>query len=341
MDLTTSYMGLELPCPLVAGACPLSERTETIRTLAQAGAGAIVMHSIFEEQLEGEAQALAYYLEEQGTDRFAESLDYFPPMQDYKVGPEAYLENIAAAKQAVDVPVIGSINGISAGGWIEYARKVQDAGADAIELNVYLIPTKDDVEGAAIERVYVNILQAVKKAVSIPVAVKLSPFFSAMANMARRLEEAGADALVLFNRFYQPDIDLAKLEVAPALELSTPADSRLPLRWIAILFGRLRCSLASTGGVHSGADAAKMILAGADAVQMVSALLKNGPEHLGKVRQELAGILQEKGYASVREARGVLSQKSCPEPAAFERANYMKTLKSWTRPWGLHEKTPL
>ena len=340
MDLTTTYMGLKLPCPLVAGASPLSEQTQTIEALTEAGAGAIVMHSVFEEQLQAEAAALGYYLE-QGTERFAESLSYFPPMQEYKVGPEAYLDNVAAAKSRVDVPVIGSINGISTGGWIDYAAKVQAAGADALELNVYLIPTNPSVGAEAIERVYVDILKAVKSSVSIPVAVKLSPFFSAMANTARRLDEAGADGLVLFNRFYQPDIDLEALEVAPALSLSTSADARLPLRWIAILFGRLRAALAASSGVHTGADAAKMILAGATAVQMVSALLENGPGHLTKVRDEMAGILQSKGYASVDEARGVLSQKSCPEPAAFERANYMKTLKSWTSPWGMNEQTPL
>ena len=332
MDLTTTYMGLRLGCPLLAGASPLSEQGENIKALADAGAGAIVMHSVFEEQLEAEARALDYYLE-QGTERFAESLTYFPPMADYKVGPEVYLDNIAAAKKAVGVPVVASLNGLSVGGWIDYAKKIQDAGADALELNIYLIPTNPGVDAQRIEQVYLDIVKAVKSAVSIPVAVKLSPFFSAMANMARKLDEAGADALVLFNRFYQPDIDLENLEVGPALELSTSADSRLPLRWIAILFGRTRASLASSGGVHTGADAAKMVLAGADAVQMVSALLKNGPAHLSEVRDEMARILASKGYESVDQARGVLSQQSCPEPAAFERANYMKTLKSWIQPW--------
>ena len=331
MDLTTKYMGLELRNPLLAGASPLSEEIANIEALAEAGAAAVVMHSIFEEQLEQEAAELDYYLE-QGSESFAEALSHFPPMQEMKVGPEIYLDNIAAAKKAVDVPVIASLNGISAGGWVDYAARCEGAGADAVELNIYLIPTNPSVDAAKIEQVYLDVLAAVKSEVSIPVAVKLSPFFSAMANMARRLDEAGADALVLFNRFYQPDIDLDELEVAPALQLSTSAESRLPLRWIAILYGRLRASLAATSGVHTGADAAKMILAGASAVQIVSALLENGVKHLTKIRDEMAEILAAKGYESIDEARGVLSQQSCPEPAAFERANYMKTLKSWKQP---------
>jgi len=340
MDMTTSYMGLTLSSPLIAGASPLSETIENIRALARAGAGAIVMHSVFEEQIELEARALDYYLE-QGTNRFAESLDYFPPMESFPVGPAEYLEHLSAAVEAVDVPVIASLNGVSAGGWIDYAEKIQQAGARGLELNVYLIPTNPSAPGEQIEQAHVDVLKAVKSVVSIPVAVKLSPFFSAPAHVARRLDEAGADALVLFNRFYQPDFDLEKLEVTPALSLSSSAEARLPLRWIAILFGRVRASLAGTSGVHTGADAAKLILAGADAVQMVSALLENGIDHLAKVAEEMAGILQSKGYASVRDARGVLSQRSVAEPAVFERANYMKALTSWARPWGMDEKTSL
>ena len=329
MDLRTDYMGLKLPCPIMAGASPLSEDVANIEALAAAGAGAVVMHSVFEEQLAAEAENLDHYLE-QGSDAFAEALSHFPAIADYKVGPEAYLDHLAAAKKAVDVPVIASLNGLSVGGWIDYAGQIQSAGADALELNIYLIPTNPAADAAKIEQVYLDIVAAVKRTVSIPVAVKLSPFFSATANMAARLDAAGADALVLFNRFYQPDIDLDAMEVSPRLLLSDPAESRLPMRWIAILFGRVDVSLAATSGIHTGADAAKLILAGADAVQVVSALLTNGIGRITDIRDEMARLLAGKGYASVAEARGVLSQKTCPEPAAFERANYMKTLH---QPW--------
>jgi len=325
MDLTSKYMGLTLPCPVVVGASPLTTEADNFKALADAGAGAIVMHSIFEEQLAQEAENLDFFLE-QGSDAFAEALSHFPATSDFKVGPEEYLDHIAAAKAAVDVPVIASLNGISLGGWIDYAGKVAEAGADGLELNIYLIPTKPSVSGAEIERVHVEVVRAVKAAVSIPVAVKLSPFFSATANLAQALDEAGADALVLFNRFYQPDIDIDKLEVVPNLLLSDSGEIRLPMRWIAILFGRLRASLAATSGVHTGADAAKLVLAGADVVQVASALLAGGIGELTKIRDGMAEILEARGYASAAEARGVLSQQNCAEPAAFERANYMKTL---------------
>ena len=326
MDLTSTYMGLELHCPLVVGASPLSRDVDSIRSLAGAGAGAVVMHSIYEEQITRESEELDYYLE-QGTNRFAESLDYFPPMSDLRVGPEDYLDHIADAKRAVDIPIIASLNGVSAGGWTDYARRIAAAGADAIELNIYLIPTNPDVTGDRIEQVYLDALRAVKSVVTIPVAMKLSPFFTATANIAKRLAEAGADSLVLFNRFYQPDLNVRRLEVEPSLSLSTSEDIRLPLRWIAILFGRINISLASTTGVHTGEDAAKMILAGADAVQMVSSLLMHGPGHLITVREEMSELLESIGYASIRQARGVLSQAKCAEPAAFERANYMKIVE--------------
>ena len=333
MDLTTRYMGLTLRSPLIAGASPLSHDLGKVKALAQAGAGAIVFHSIFQEQITQEALALNYYLE-QGTERFAESLTYFPPVDSFKVGPEIYLDNIAAAKKAVNVPIIGSLNCISSDGWTDYARQIQQAGADGLELNVYLIPTNPAVTADQIEQVYLDILAAVKAAVTIPVAVKLSPFFSSIANTLTRLDAAGADALVLFNRFYQPDINLADMSVGPRLVLSTSDELRLPMRWIAIMAGKVKASLVATSGVHTGADAAKMILSGADGVQMVSCLLQQGAAHLAKVRDEMVAILDEKGYASVAEARGVLSQRTCEEPAAFERANYMKTLTSYTHPWG-------
>ena len=331
MDLTTKYMGLALPSPLIAGASPLSEKTATIVALAEAGAGAVVMHSIFEEQLTKEELALNYYLE-QGTERFGESLTYFPDLGEYMVGPEVYLANIAAAKRAVDIPIIASLNCVSAGSWVDFASRAAEAGADAIELNIYLISTSPSDNSATTEQAYLDIIKSVKSAVTVPVAVKISPYFTAPANMAQSLDDAGADALVLFNRFYQPDIDIGNLEMTPSLTMSTPDELRLRLRWTAILFGRLQASLAVTGGVHTGEDAAKAILAGADAVQIVSALLERGPDHLGHIRDEMIRILRLAGYDSLAQARGVLSLHTCPQLAALERTNYMKALRSWSRP---------
>ena len=328
MDLSTNYMGLQLSNPLVASASPLSREIADIRRLEDAGASAVVLWSLFEEQLEHDATELDYYLE-YGAERFAESTSYFPHVSEYKLGPDQYLEHIALAKEAVDIPIIASLNGISTGGWISCAKQIAQAGADGIELNVYYIPTDPKLTSERVENVYVSVLQAVKASVSIPVAMKLSPYFSATAGVLTRLDEVGADALVLFNRFYQPDIDLGTLEVAPDLVLSRPADGRLPMRWIAILYGRIQASLAATSGIHSAEDVAKMILAGADVTMMASALLLNGIEHLTTVREGLAEVLDQKGYASVSEMKGVLSQQRCAEPAAFERANYMKTLSSF------------
>ena len=328
MDLSTTYMGLKLSNPLVVSASPLSEDIGRIRQMEDCGAAAVVLWSLFEEQIEHEARELDYYLQ-YGTERFAESLTYFPKPAEFKLGPEAYLDHVAEAKKAVDIPIIASLNGISTGGWISYARKIEQAGADALELNVYYIPTDPKLAGEQVEDVYVSILKTVKASVTIPVAMKLSPYFSSMAGMARRLDEAGADALVLFNRFYQPDIDIENLRVAPRLVLSSSDETRLPLRWIAILFGKVKASLAATSGIHTAEDAAKLIMAGADATMMCSALLKNGVEHLAKVRAELVGIMQSKEYESVSQMKGVLSQQRCAEPAAFERANYMKTLQSF------------
>ncbi len=332
MDLSTTYMGLKLNSPLVASASPLSMDVGTVRKMEDHGASAIVLASLFQEQIEHEAEELAFYLQ-YGTDRWAESLTYFPHKEDYKLGPEEYLDHIAALKKAVAIPVIASLNGISASGWASYAKKVQHAGADGIELNVYFIPTDPRLPGQRVEKVYLDVLKVVKSAVRIPVAMKLSPYFSSTASMATRLDAAGADALVLFNRFYQPDIDIENLQVSPHLELSTPWESRLPLRWIAILYGKLKkASLAATTGIHSAEDVAKMILVGADVTMMASALLRHGAEYLSKVRGRLVEIMQAKEYDSVAQMKGILSQKSCPEPAAFERANYMKTLQSfgWT-----------
>ncbi|HUS47264.1 MAG TPA: dihydroorotate dehydrogenase-like protein [Phycisphaerae bacterium] len=328
MDLKTTYMGLELGCPLVPSASPLSREIDNIRRMEDAGAGAVVLWSLFEEQIEHEAAELEHYLR-YGADRFAESLTYFPEPGEFPLGPNEYLDHIAKAKRAAGIPVIGSLNGISTRGWISYARQIEQAGADGLELNVYFIPTDPAVTADQVEDVYISVLQAVKASVSIPVAMKLSPFFSATAAMARKLDEAGADALVLFNRFYQPDIDIAALEVVPTLELSTPFEQRLPLRWIAILRGAIKASLAATTGVRTGQDAAKMILAGADAVMMCSALLERGIEHLAAVRKELVETMEEKNYDSVEQMKGVMSQQKCAEPAAFERANYIKALNRY------------
>ncbi len=331
MDLTTQYMGMTLPSPLVASASPLSRKIDNIKALADSGAGAVVLWSIFEEQVEHEARELDYYYH-RGTERFAESLSYFPEPAQFRLGIDDYLDHIKAAKDAVEIPIIASLNGISTGGWISYAQKMVDAGADALELNVYYIPTNPKLGAQEVENVYWAVLDAVKSTVEVPVAIKLSPYFSSTANMAHRLDKAGADALVLFNRFYQPDIDIKNLEVRPGLELSRSYDMRLPLRWIAILHGQLKASLAATSGIHSAEDVVKMIFAGADVTQMASALIKNGVGHVKTVLDGVQAYMAEKGYDSIQQMKGILSQKNCPEPAAFERANYMKALGSFQEP---------
>lgn len=328
MDLSTTYLGLKLKSPLIASSSPLSQRLEDIRKLEDAGAGAVVLFSIFEEQIRHDAEALDHLLSA-GTESFAEALSYFPDVGDYAVGTEKYLELLRSAVQAVKIPVIGSINGISPEGWMDYARQIEAAGAAAIELNAYYIATDPALSGAAVEDLYLEVVRRVKSAVRIPVAMKLSPFFSSTANMARRLAEAGADGLVLFNRFYQPDFDLDEMEVLSDLNLSTPSEMRLPLRWIAILHGRIPCSLAATTGVHSGRDAAKYLLAGADAVMTCSALLKNGIGHLRVILDELRTWMESKEYHSVDEMKGAMSQQSVANPAAFERANYIKILEEY------------
>ncbi|MDX9760399.1 MAG: dihydroorotate dehydrogenase-like protein [Bacteroidota bacterium] len=328
MDLTTTYMGLALKNPLVPSASPLSKDLGTIKRLEDAGASAIVMYSLFEEQIVHEQHELDHFLT-QGTESFQEALSYFPDTAEYALGPDEYLEHIRAAKAATSIPVIGSLNGVSAGGWLEYARKIEEAGADALELNVYYIPTSANYKAEEIENIYVEDLRRVKDAIKIPVAMKLSPYFSAMANMAKKLDDAGADALVLFNRFYQPDFDLEQLEVVPQVNLSTSGEGRLPLRWIAILYGNIKASMAATTGVHTHLDALKMLMAGADVTMMCSALLHHGPQHLGTVLADLEHWMEEKEYSSIAQMKGSMSQRSVAEPAAFERANYMKALNSW------------
>jgi dihydroorotate dehydrogenase (fumarate) len=328
MDLTTTYMGLSLKNPIVPSASPLSHTLEGMKRLEDAGASAIVMYSLFEEQLVHEAKELDHYMQ-YGTESFAESLSYFPEAEEYNLGPDEYLELIHKAKQTLKIPVIASLNGISTGGWTDHAKKMEQAGADALELNVYYIPTDARHTSEDVEQRYIDILKAVKGTVTIPVAMKLSPYFSSFANMAVRLEAAGANGLVLFNRFYQPDIDLEALEVKPNVILSTPQALRLPLRWIAVLYGRVKTSFAATSGVHSAQDVIKLLMAGADVTMMCSALLKHGPGHIRQVLDEINQWMLDHEYVSVSQMKGSMSQKSVANPEAFERANYMRTLQSY------------
>jgi dihydroorotate dehydrogenase (fumarate) len=330
MDLTTSYLGLKLKNPIVPSASPLSHTLDGMKRLEDAGASAIVMYSLFEEQIAHDSAELSHYLS-YGTESFAESLTYFPEVGEYNLGPAEYVELVRKAKESLSIPIIGSLNGITAGGWTDYARKIQEAGADALELNVYYISTDADIPATVVEDRYAELLHAVKRAVTIPVAMKLSPFFSSLGNMAKRLDLAGVDGLVLFNRFYQPDIDLESLEVTPNVILSTPQALRLPLRWIAILHGRLKASLAATSGVHTAEDVIKLLMAGADVTMMCSALLKNGPGHITSVLDDVKQWMLEHEYLSVSQMKGSMSQKSVADPAAFERANYMKALQRYAR----------
>lgn len=329
MDLTTTYLGLELRSPLVpSAAAPLTENLDNVRRLEDAGASAIVLHSVFEEQLRQEEFELHHHLS-YGTESFAEAITYFPEPDTFHVGPEIYLDHIRSAKAMVNVPIIASLNGSSLGGWVHYAKLIQEAGADAIELNIYNLPTDPDMTGSQVEENDINILKAVKADVTIPVALKLSPFFSNMANMAKRFDEAGADALVLFNRFYQPDIDLDELEVTPNVLLSTPQAMRLPMRWIAILYGRIRPDLAATGGIQHGQDAIKMLMAGAKVTHVCSALMRHGIDHLRVLEREMDHWLEEHEYESVKQLQGTMSQLNCPDESAFERVQYMKAIQSY------------
>ena len=328
VDLTTKYMGMTLKNPLVPSASPLSSSIDSIKRMEDAGAAAVVLHSLFEEQIEFGAEALTHFLE-YGTESFAEALSYFPAHDEYRREPDDYVELIRKAKGAVDIPIIPSLNGVSPGGWTGYAKRFEEAGADAVELNVYFIPTNSNLMSYDIEDLYVKLLKDVKQHVSIPVAMKLSPFFSALPHVASMLDAEGADALVLFNRFYQPDIDIEELEVKPNLQLSTPIDMRLPMRWIAILYGHLDCSMALTSGIHSSEDIVKAIMVGADVANVCSVLLKQGIDQIGHILQDVSAWMEEHEYESIEQMKGSMSHKSVPEPAAFERANYMKALNSY------------
>jgi dihydroorotate dehydrogenase (fumarate) len=331
-DLASTYLGLALKHPIVASASPLSRDLDGIKRLEDAGAAAVVMFSLFEEQIRQENAAFDY-LTTVGTESFSESLSYFPEVDAYEVGPEPYLELLRRATEATDIPIIGSLNGVTSEGWIDYATRIEQAGAKALELNVYYIAADLAVSARDVEQRYFDVVKAVKAAVDIPVAMKLSPFFSAFGEMATRLVAAGADALVLFNRFYQPDFDLDKLEVVPDLNLSDPREIRLPLLWIAVLYGRVRASLAATTGVHHADEVVKYLLAGADAVMTTSALLKNGADHLTTLIDGLAVWLERRGYQSVTQMKGAMSQRHVADPSAFERANYIKVLESYRNPY--------
>ena len=326
IDLSTTYLGLKLETPLVASASPLSRDIDGVRRLEDAGASAVVLYSLFEEQLRQEELDLDYHLNA-GTESFAESLTYFPQANEFHTGPEGYLKHIRKCKASVKIPIIASLNGSTLGGWTKFAGEIEKAGADAIECNIYSIPTDAKLSAADVEKTYIEIVQAVKATVTIPVAVKLSPFFSSLANMARRLDEAGADALVLFNRFYQPDINLEELEIQPNVLLSTPQSLRLPLTWIGILFGRLKAYLAATGGVHSAEEVVKLTMVGADVTMLCSSLMRHGINHIRHVERELRDWMEEHEYESVQQMKGSMSQQRCPDPGAFERAQYMRAVK--------------
>jgi dihydroorotate dehydrogenase (fumarate) len=328
VDLSTSYLGLSLKNPLVASASPLSKKVETAIQLEQCGASAIVMYSLFEEQIIQESLKLHNDLL-RGAESFAEALTYLPDYGLYSVGPETYLDMVRKIKKAVSIPVIGSLNGVSTGGWVDYARKIQDAGADALELNLYYLATDPDLTGSELEDSYTTLVRDVRKQVQIPLAVKLSPFYTSLPNFARRLVESGADGLVLFNRFYQPDFDLEELKVVPNLVLSSPHDMRLPLRWIAILYGRVQADYALTSGVHSAEDIVKAVMAGASVTMVASAFLQKGIDRAGAMLSELTMWMEENEYVSINQMKGSMSQQAVAEPAAFERANYMTVLSSY------------
>ena len=328
-DLSTKYLGLNLKSPLLASASPLSESVDNIKRLEDHGLAGVVLPSLFEEQLALESLAVDSDLA-RGTESFPESASFFPDLQTYNLGPDGYLELIRHAKEAVKIPVIASLNGVSSGGWLEYARLMEEAGADAIELNIYSIATNPAVSGAEVEQGYIDLVRQLKRTLRIPLAVKLSPFFSAPANMGVRLDESRADGIVLFNRFYQPDFDIDQLEVTPSLNLSRPEELLLRLHWTAVLFGHVRADLGITGGVHSSRDLLKCILAGAKVVFMTSALLRNGVQHAAHVLSEANRWLDDHEYSSIQQMCGSMSHDSVPDPTAFERGNYMKVLSSYT-----------
>jgi dihydroorotate dehydrogenase (fumarate) len=328
-DLSTKYLGLNLKSPLLASASPLCESVDNIKRLEDHNLAAVVLPSLFEEQLELESLSVDSDLA-RGAESFPESATFFPDLQTYNLGPDGYLELIRHAKESVKIPIIASLNGVSTGGWLQYAQLMEEAGADAIELNIYAIATDPAISGSEMEQGYIELVRHLKRRIRIPVAVKLSPFFSAPANMGIRFDEARADAIVLFNRFYQPDFDIEQLEITPSLTLSRPEDLLMRLHWTALLYGHVRADLGITGGVHSSRDVIKCILAGAKVAFMTSALLRNGVHHAAHVISELDRWLEEHEYKSVQQMCGSMSHGAVPDPSAYERGNYMKVLSSYT-----------
>jgi len=328
VDLTTTYLGLKLKNPLVASPSPLSEKVANVKRMEEAGIAAVVMYSLFEEQIIHESLELDYFLS-RGTESFAEALTYFPNVGKYSLAPDKYVETLEKTKKAVNIPVLGSLNGVSTGGWIEYARKIQDAGADGLELNLYYLPVDPSLTSSQIEDNYIKLVSDIRASISIPLAVKLAPFFTALPHFASRLADAGANSLVLFNRFYQPDLDLENLEVVPNLVLSSSDELRLPLRWIAILYGKVKADFALTSGVHTSVDVLKAVMAGANIAMTTSALLKRGMSAIPQILDGVEAWMVEHEYESITQMRGSMSQGAVAEPAAFERANYMKVLNSF------------
>lgn len=329
VDLSTKYLGLDLKNPLVASASPLSHKVDTVRRLEEAGIAAVVLYSLFEEQIIHDSLELDHYLT-QGTYSYAEALTYLPDVGPYNIGPDAYVDHLHQIKQSVNIPVIGSLNGVTPGGWINYAKKMEEAGADALELNIYSLAFDPMVTSAELEENHVSLLRAIRAQIKIPIAVKISPFFTGLANVIHRLAEAGADGMVLFNRFYQPDFDLEQLEVVPNLVLSTSHELRLPLRWIALLYGTVEVDFALTSGVHTAADVLKAMMAGACVTQMASELLKNGIGRVSEILLDLQGWMEEHEYESISQMKGSLSAKALAQPSALWRANYVKELSSFT-----------
>lgn len=328
IDLSTTYLGLKLKNPIVASSSPLVEKVETAKQLEEAGAAAVIAPSLFEEQVIRTSQELDYYLAKD-RDGFAEAITFYPDVGRYSIGPEAYIEHIRGLKKALAIPVFGSLNGVSSGGWIDYAKKIEDAGADALELNLYYLPSNAEFSPIQIEDNYIKLVTDIRSRIKIPIAVKLSPFFTALPNSARRLAQAGANGLVLFNRFYQPDFDLEKLEVKPTLHLSSPAEINLPLHWIAILYGKVKADLALTTGVHSAQEVLKAMMAGANVAMVASTVLKHGPQKIAEMLKDLLAWMETYEYKSITQMRGSMSQKNVAEPAAFERVNYIKVLSSY------------
>lgn len=328
VDLTTTYLGMTLKNPLVASPSPLSEKLDSVKRMEEAGIAAIVMYSLFEEQIIHESLELDHFLT-RGTETYAEALTYLPDIGKYSIGPESYVEKLSQLKRAVNIPVIGSLNGVSMGGWTEYAKKIEDAGADALELNLYYLPTDPDLTAVEIEDNYIHLVRNIREQVKIPIAVKLSPFFTSIPNITRRFVEAGINGLVLFNRFYQPDFDLKSLEVVPNLVLSNSHELRLPLRWIALLYGQIPVDFALTSGVHTAEDVIKAIMAGANVAMTTSELLQNGIPRISQILTDLSVWMEENEYESIAQMRGSMSKVSVAEPAAYERANYMKVLNSY------------